>query len=129
VIFLNPIEKEKFDSMQDQNVRYVNDLVNVAVGVNTNTVNTIFGALPLFPVPGDSIGAYTAASPAEEVRDSYILDMTSLSLPYLGSEGVTTLEIPVGVSGQLTKMYIFFGMWGLAAKAPTYSNKVRITTS
>ena len=129
VIFLNPIDKEAFDASQDQNVRYTNDLVNVAVGVNTNTVNTVFGALPLFPVPGDSISAYTAASPAEEVRDSYILDMSSLSLPYLGSEGITTLEIPVGVAGQLTKLFIFFGMWGLAAKAPIYSNKVRITTS
>lgn len=129
VIFLSPLDKELFDSMQDDNVRYQSDLVNVAVGVNTNVVNTVFGALPLFPIPGDAIGAYTAVSPAEEVRDSYLLDMTSMSLPYLGSEGVTTLEIPVGISGQLTKMFIFFGMWGLAVKAPTYSNKVRITTA
>jgi hypothetical protein len=130
VIFMNPVDKEVFDAAQDQNVRYSDQpLVNVAVGVNTNTVNTVFGALPLFPVPGDSIGAYTAESSGETVRDSFLLDMSSLSLPYLGSEGITTLEIPVGVSGQLTKMYILFGMWGLAAKAPTYSNKVRITTS
>jgi hypothetical protein len=129
VIFLNPIDKEVFDAAQDTNVRYQNELVNVAVGVNTNVVNTVFGALPLFPIPGDAIGAYTATTPAEEVRDSYILDMSSISLPYLGSEGITTLEIPVGVSGQLTKLYILFGMWGLAANAPTYSNKVRITTS
>lgn len=129
VIFLSPVDKEVFDAAQDTNVRYQNELVNVAVGVNTNVVNTIFGALPLFPIPGDAIGAYTAVSPAEEVRDSYILDMSSMSLPYLGSEGITTLEIPVGVSGQLTRMYILFGMWGFAVKAPTYSNKVRITTS
>jgi len=129
VIFLSPVDKEVFDASQDTNVRYQNELVNVAVGVNTNVVNTVFGAMPLFPIPGDAIGAYTATTPNEEVRDSYLLDMTSLSLPYLGSEGITTLEIPVGVSGQLTRMYILFGMWGLAAKAPTYSNKVRITTS
>lgn len=130
VIFMNPWDKEVFDNAQDQNIRYVQDnLVNVAVGVNTNTVNTVFGALPLFPIPGDAISEYTAISPAEAVRDSYLLDMTSMSLPYLGSEGVTTLEIPIGVSGQLTKLYIFFGMFGLAVKAPTYSNKVRITTS
>jgi hypothetical protein len=129
VIFLNPIHKEKFDSTQDTNVRYQQDLVNVAVGVNTNVVNTVFGSLPLFPLPGDAIGAYTAESPAESVRDSYLLDMTSMSLPYLGSEGVTTLEIPIGVSGQLTKLFIFFGMWGFAVKAPSYSNKVRITVA
>jgi hypothetical protein len=129
VIFMSPVDKEVFDAAQDKNVRYINELVNVAVGVNTNVVNTVFGALPLFPLPGDSIGAYTAVSPAESVRDSYILDMSSISLPYLGSEGITTLEIPTGVSGQLTKMYILFGMWGLAAKAPTYSNKVRIHVS
>jgi len=130
VIFMNPLDKEIFDAAQDQNVRYQDNLVNVAVGVNTNVVNTVFGSIPLFPIPGDAISAYTpSANPAEEVRDSYLLDMTSFSLPYLGSEGITTLEIPIGVSGQLTKMYILFGMWGLAAKAPTYSNKVRITTS
>jgi len=129
VIFMSPVDKEVFDAAQDANVQYQNQLVNVAVGVNTNVVNTVFGALPLFPIPGDAIGAYTAVSPAEEVRDSYLLDMSSMSLPYLGSEGITTLEIPTGVSGQLTKMYIMFGMWGLAVKAPTYSNKVRITTS
>ena len=136
VIFMNPIDKETFDAAQDQNVRYADQpLTNVAVGVNTNVVNTVFGALPLFPVPGDSIGAYTTSAislpsdPSETVRDSYMLDMSSMSLPYLGSEGITTLEIPVGVSGQLTKLYIFFGMWGLAEKAPIYSNKVRITTS
>lgn len=130
VIFLNPWDKETFDAAQDQNVHYVNQpLTNIAVGVTTNTVNTVFGALPLFPIPGDAISAYTAISPAESVRDSYMLDMSSMSLPYLGSEGVTTLEIPVGVSGQLTKLYIFFGMWGLAVKAPTYSNKVRISVA
>lgn len=129
VIFLNPIDKELFDSLQDDNIRYVNDLVNVAVGVNTNVVNTVFGGLPLFPVPGDSISAYTATTPAESVRDSYLLDMSSMSLPYLGSEGITTLEIPVGVSGQLTRLFIMFGMWGLAVKAPTFSNKVRITVA
>jgi hypothetical protein len=128
VIFMNPLEKEIFDAAQDKNVRYTDNLVNVAVGVNTNVVNTVFGALPLFPIPGDAISAYTAVSPAESVRDSYLLDMTSMSLPFLGSEGITTLEIPVGVSGQLTKLYILFGMWGLAVKAPTFSNKVRITT-
>ena len=130
VIFLNPVDKEVFDAAQDQNVRYSDQpLVNVAVGVNTNTVNTVFGALPLFPVPGDALSAYVADSSGETVRDSFMLDMSSMSLPWLGSEGITTLEIPVGVSGQLTKMYILFGMWGLAVKAPTYSNKVRITTS
>jgi len=129
VIFMNPIDKEAFDASQDSNVRYTNELVNVAVGVNTNVVNTLFGAMPLFPIPGDAIGTYLATTPAENVRDSYMLDMSSMSLPYLGSEGLTTLEIPVGVSGQLTKMYIIFGMYGLAVKAPSYSNKVRITVA
>lgn len=135
VIFMNPVDKEIFDAAQDQNVRYQDNLVNVGVGVTTNVVNTVFGPLPLFPIPGDAISSYTTSAitlpsdPSETVRDSYMLDLTSMSLPYLGSEGVTVLEIPTGVSGQLTKMYILFGMWGLAVKAPSYSNKVRITTS
>ena len=34
--------------------------------------------------------------------------------------------IPIGISGQLTHMFIIFGMWGLAVKAPQFSNKVLV---
>jgi hypothetical protein len=127
IAYLNPFDKELIDAQQDKNVRYVNELVNVGVGVNTNVINTVFGATPLFPIPGNAIGSYTRSG--DTVRDIYLLDEETLTLPWLGSEGPTVLDIPIGISGQLTRLYIIFGMWGLAAKAPTFSNKVRVKSA
>jgi len=123
IIWCHPHEKVSFDLQQDANVRYMNQFVDVAVGVQTNAVNTVFGPLPLAVVPGDSIGTYTNSGTR---RDMYILDESSISLPYLGSEGPTVLEIPPGVAGQLTRLFIIFGMWGLAVRAIPFSNKVRV---
>lgn len=123
ILWCHPHEKVSFDLQQDKNVRYMNSFVDVAVGVQTNAVNTLFGPLPLAVVPGDSIGTYTNTGTR---RDIYVLDESTISLPYLGSEGPTVLEIPVGISGQLTRLYIVFGMWGLAVKAIPFSNKVRV---
>jgi hypothetical protein len=132
IIWANPLDKEKFDEQQDANVRYTQDLVNIAPGVNTNAVNTVFGATPLAVVPGDSIGAYVPDVLPQgwtTARDAYLLDESTITLPYLGSEGPTVLDIPIGISGQLTHLFIIFGMWGLAVKAPTFSNKVRFKVS
>lgn len=132
IVWGNPFEKEKFDNQQDQNVRYMNNLVDVAVGVTTNAINTVFGPLPFAVVPGDSISAYAPATPIggyTTVRDVYVLDESTISLPYLGTDGPTVLDIPIGISGQLVHLYIIFGMWGLAVKAPQFSNKVRVKVS
>ena len=123
-IYCRPTEKITFDLQQDKNVRYMNQFTNVTPGVLTNAVNTILGPLPLIVIPGDSIGHYTRSS--VDRADMYILDESTVSLPYLGSEGVTVLDIPIGISGQLTHLYIMFGMWGLVVKALPFSNKVRI---
>lgn len=124
IIYLRPSEKLAFDLQQDKNVRYMNNFVDVAVGVQTNAVNTIFGPLPLATIPGDSIGEYTRNSAT--VADMYLLDERTITIPYLGSEGPTVLDIPIGISGQLTHLFIIFGMWGLAVKAPIFSNKIRV---
>ena len=123
-IYLRPTEKITFDLQQDENVRYMNSFVNVSPGVLTNAVNTVLGPLPLIVIPGDSIGTYTRSAVSR--ADMYILDESTISLPYLGSEGVTVLDIPIGISGQLTHLYIMFGMWGLVVKALPFSNKVRV---
>jgi hypothetical protein len=123
----SPLDKEVFDAQQDKNVRYTNELVNVGVGVTTNAVNTVFGALPYGVLIGDAIGSYVSANySGNTVRDLYLLDESTISMPYLGSEGPTILDIPIGISGQLTHLFIIFGMWGLAVKVPTFNNKVRI---
>lgn len=126
--YLRPNEKVTFDLQQDKNVRYMNSYVDVAVGVQTNAVNTVFGPLPLATIPGDSIGTYTATGTysGNTVGDIYLIDESSISLPYLGSEGVTVLDIPIGISGQLTHLFIMFGMWGLAVKALPFNTKVRV---
>lgn len=130
VIFIDAEAKGQFDTQQDANVLYSNQrLVDVGVGVVANTVNTSMGALPLFVIPGDSIGEYTYASfpgGSATVSDAYLIDESVISLPYLGSDGPQVLEIPMGVSGQLTRLFIIFGMWGHAVKAIQFNNKVRI---
>jgi len=127
IIWANPGDKITFDLQQDKNVRYMNSFVDVAVGVQTNAVNTVAGPLPLAIVPGNSITNYTTTvGGSDDVRDLYVLDESTISLPYLGSEGPTVLDIPIGISGQLTHLFILFGMWGLAVKAIPFSNKVRV---
>jgi len=126
IIWCHPHEKVSFDLQQDKNIRYMDRYTDIAVGVQTNAVNTVFGPLPLAVVPGDSIGTYTGSSYAHLTRDMYILDESTIDLPYLGSEGPTVLEIPPGVAGQLTRLFIIFGMWGLAVRAIPFSNKVRV---
>ena len=135
ILWSNPGDKITFDLQQDKNVRYMNSFVDVAVGVQTNAVNTVAGPLPLAIVPGNSITNYTTQNAdgsfngGENVRDLYVLDESTISLPFLGSEGPTVLDIPIGISGQLTHLFILFGMWGLAVKAIPFSNKLRIKQS
>ena len=125
IIFCDPTVKNQFDTQQDANVMYLGqNLVNVGVGVTANTVNTPNGAIPLFVIPGDAIGEYTYSG--NTVSDLYLIDESIESLPYLGSDGPQVLEIPPGVSGQLTRLFIIFGMWGHATKAVQFSNKVRV---
>lgn len=132
IIWTTPMNKVVFDLQQDKNVRYMNNFVNVTPGVLTNAVNTVFGPLPIATVPGDSIGTYITQNSdgvfdgGETVADSYLLDESTISIPYLGSDGPTVLDIPIGISGQLTHLYIMFGMFGLAVKAPGWSTKVRV---
>jgi hypothetical protein len=130
IIWTHPNDKITFDTQQDKNVRYMapENLVNVGVGIVTNAINTVVGPLPLAIVPGTAIGNYTATN-GHDVRDMYILDESTISLPYLGSEGPTVLDIPIGISGQLTHLFIIFGMWGLAEKALPFSNKLRVRQS
>lgn len=124
VVYIRAAEKTFFDKQQDKNVRYMDNLVNVAPGVLTNAVNSVFGPLPLVPVPGDSIGVYDNGS-SKDCADIYLLDEQTITLPYLGSDSVTTLDIPIGIGGQLTHLFILFGMWGLAVKALPFNMKVR----
>ena len=128
IAWTHPVDQNRFNEQQDAKTRIVvPNQVSIGVGATAREVNTIAGPVPFALVPGDSIGEYTAATySGNTVRDIYLLDESSISLPYLGTDGPTVLDIPVGISGQLTHMFIIFGMWGLAVKAPQFSNKVRV---
>ncbi len=123
VIYLDPEAMGQFDLQQDDLVRYI-ERDNISVGVTVQSVSTTAGRLPLFVVPGDSIGEYTKS--AQTVSDAYVIDESNVSIPYLGSDGPTVLDIPMGVSGQLVRLFIIFGMWGFAVKATQFHGKVRI---
>lgn len=127
-VYIRPTDKVTLDLQQDDKTRWVTPALTGPVGVSVSAVNTLFGALPMTIIPGDSIGTYNITGP-QEVGDIYLLDESSMSLPYLGSDGPTVLDIPIGISGQLTHLYIIFGMWGLAVKVPQFSNKVRVYQS
>jgi hypothetical protein len=133
-IWSYPNEKQAWDEQQDANVRYMEANQRV-IGVVANAVNTIAGPVPWNILAGDSIDptvGHTGYAPgshysgATAVRDTYILDMNSMSLPYLGTEGPTVLDIPIGISGQLTHLFVIFLMNGLALKAPAWDNKLRV---
>jgi len=133
ILWGHPLEKNTFNEQQDEKTRIlVPNQVNIGVGVTAAEINTISGAVPFAIVPGDSIGAYNttnadgAFNGGELVRDLYLLDEQTITMPYLGTDGPTVLDIPIGLSGQLTHLFIIFGMWGLAVKAPQFSNKVRV---
>lgn len=123
VIYLDPEAMGQFDLQQDDLVRYI-ERRDLTVGATVRAVATTMGDLPIFVVPGDSIGEYTYSG--DTVSDAYMIDESAVSIPYLGSEGPTVLDIPMGVSGQLVRLFIIFGMWGLAVKAVQFHNKVRI---
>lgn len=129
IIIGAPQELVTFDEQQDDKIRIVRtDGGNVTVGVRANSVETLNGPLSFFPIPGGAIGSYTATGTysGNTVRDLYVLDESAMAIPYLGSPSPTVLEIPIGVSGQLTHLFIIFFMGGLAVQAPTWSNKIRV---
>lgn len=95
------------------------------LGLTLGSVVTAAGELPLLAVPGGAIGTYTLSS--VDYRDMYVVDESVWSMPYLGSDSITTLEIPVGVNGALSRLYIMYCMFGLANKAPQHNGKVRVS--
>lgn len=129
-----PQEQVTFDEQQDEKTRIImgtNDS-DQTVGVRATKVQTIQGVLPFYGVPGGAVSAYdpdTNYSAANTVRDIYAIDEDSIAIPYLGASGPTVLEIPIGVTGQLTHLFIVFFMGGLVVHAPTWGNKIRVKVS
>jgi hypothetical protein len=131
VIFARAAEGQQFANAQLTIQRTV-DRTEFVPGVSVPAVMTNQGMLPLVTVPGDSIGTYVTSnadgpfSGGETVADIYILNESTITLPYLGSPGPTVIEIPPGVNGQLTRLFIIYYMVGLAVTSLPYNVKLRV---
>lgn len=93
-------------------------------GVQVPALMTSAGELPVVPIPGDAIGTYVTGG--KTVADMYFINEDFLEVAYLGSPGPSVIEIPPGVSGQLTRLYIVWGMFGLAITSTAHSAKARV---
>jgi hypothetical protein len=125
VIYMRAAEQQRLSDTQLSLQRIV-DRVDFIPGVQVPAIATGVGLLPVVGVPGDSIGHYTASTFSnKDVADIYALDDNSIVIPYLGSPGPSVLEIPPGVSGQLTRLFIIYLFNGLAVLVLTHSNKAR----
>jgi hypothetical protein len=117
--------KQALDTENQTNQRYNNDYREVIAGVKVQGLQWANGIIDLMPIPGNTMGAYNRTSDGALVEDIYLLDSTTITLRWLHSEGMTVLEIPSGVDGQLTNRFIVFCMYGLEQAAPIFSGKVR----
>jgi hypothetical protein len=125
-ILVNPADYAGLVNEVTNLVRYnAPSQVDQLAGATFGSVVTAAGSLPLLAVPGDAIGAYAISGTS--YRDMYVVDEAGWSMPYLGSDSITTLEIPIGVNGALTRLYIMYVMQGFANKAPQFQAKIRVT--
>lgn len=128
VIYMRASEAQQLSNQQLSLQRIV-DRTEFIPGVTVPAIATSVGLVPYMGVPGDSIGTYTATTFSNKnVADIYVLDDTTIGLPYLGSPGPSVLEIPPGVSGQLTRLFIIYLFNGLAVFTIPFNNKARAYT-
>ncbi len=117
-------------SNQQLSIQRTVDQTEFVPGVKVPAVMTSAGLMPVVPVPGDAIGTYTATTfSSNVVADLYMLNEQQIEIPYLGQPGPAVIEIPPGVSGQLTRLYIVWGMFGLAILSDLHSVKLRADTA
>lgn len=125
VVYMRAEEQQKLTDSLTQFQRSV-DRTEFVPGFTVPAIATGIGLVPIVGVPGDSIGHYTASTFSnKDVADVYVLDDTSVALPYLGSPGPSIIEIPPGVSGQLTRLFIIYLFNGLAVMSIPWNNKAR----
>lgn len=122
------------DNLENQQVaawRVNAPQVEVAPGLMVDRLNTPVGPLGLVGVPGRFFGptaGYDEGS-GSLVVDVYALDTSHVSYVYLGSPGITVIELPTAVSGALTRQFIAFSMIGLEVAAPSFCAKAQILVS
>ncbi len=82
----------------------------------------------IVPVAADTqdagVGHYTFGGKPTE--DAFVLDVTGVKIPYIGSPTVTMLEIPMGTFQNLTRTFVPFEMSGLIVNVKNFHRKVRV---
>jgi hypothetical protein len=124
VVLIRADEQNAWTKQQLPIVRIM-DKVEFVPGLRVPAVATPAGDLPLVAIPGDSIGHYTNSANSKDSADIYVVDESTLALPYLGSDGIVTLDIPIGVGGQLVHYFILYCMFGLELATDLFSAKAR----
>lgn len=113
-------------SNQQLSIQRTVDETEFVPGVQVPAVMTSAGKIPLLAIPGDAIGTYAASTfSGKTVADIYLMNDQHLQIPYLGTPGPSVIEIPPGVSGQLSRLYIVWGMFGLAPLSLLHGVKLR----
>lgn len=129
VVYMRAEEQQQLTNSLTSIQRNV-DRTEFVPGMTVPAIATGVGLVPIVGVPGDSIGHYTATTfSSKDVADIYVLDDSSVVLPYLGSPGPSVIEIPPGVSGQLTRLFIIYLFNGLAVMSIPFNNKARANLS
>jgi hypothetical protein len=123
IVYLRNSEFQKWNQQQMPLVRIVRDSAEFVPGIRVPAIATPAGDIPLAPVAGDSIGHYDLAG--KDTADAYVLDEETIALPFLGSDSITTLDIPIGVAGQLVHYFIVFCMFGLEVRTNLFNRKIR----
>lgn len=113
-------------SNQQLSIQRTVDETEFVPGVMVPAVMTSVGKMPIVGIPGDAIGHYAATTfSSKDVADMYMVNEQYLQIPYLGAPGPSVIEIPPGVSGQLSRLYIVWGMFGLRVSSLLHSVKLR----
>jgi hypothetical protein len=85
--------------------------------------------IPFYRIPGVSIGTYSKAGDGHVYQDIYIIDMSTVSLVWLGSPTPTLIEVPLAADGTLRKLTIPYWMASMEYAVPSYIGKVRLKIS
>ena len=129
VVILRVTDAVQFENELQPFRRFVDsEKVEVVPGLpNVTGVNLSgSGLVPVIKVPGADATVYTVGGDAG-ISDAFLIDESVVAMPYLGSDTPTVIELPLGVTGALTKLYILVGMFGVATRVPNFISKLRIT--
>ena len=129
VVLMRVIDAVQFENELQPFRRFIeSERVEVVPGLPSVTGVNLSGSglVPVIKVPGADATVYTVGADAG-ISDAFVLDENVVAMPYLGSDTPTVIELPLGVTGALTKLYILVGMFGVAVRVPNFIAKLRIT--